>query len=134
MLLRFHVFQIQVKIIKLNGAKIYPTPPPQKAPYLVSHLVKVEGVPYTLSDNRIMQNYWAFSRITGNSKQGFMLTKSKNSNSRGRKIDLYQGSRIKKKRREQSRLSFRCKLTANFYVKNTMHHVISACQCRSFCS
>ena len=32
-------------------------------------------VPYTLSDNRITQNYLAFSHITGNSKQDFTFTK-----------------------------------------------------------
>ena len=32
-------------------------------------------VPYTLSDNRITQNYLAFSRITGNLKQDFTFTK-----------------------------------------------------------
>ena len=31
--------------------------------------------PYTLSDNTITQNYLAFSRITGNSKQDFTFTK-----------------------------------------------------------
>ena len=33
------------------------------------------GVPFALSDNRITQNYLAFSRITGNSKQDFTFTK-----------------------------------------------------------
>ena len=35
----------------------------------------MKGVPYTLSDNRITQKYFAFSHITGNSKQDFTLTK-----------------------------------------------------------
>ena len=55
-------------------------------------------VPYTLSDNRITQNYLAFSRITGNLKQDFTFTKKSKLNSRGRiKIELYQESRITKK-------------------------------------
>ena len=45
-----------------------------------------------------MQNYLAFSRITGNSKQDFHVhEKVKIRIPRGRKMDLYQESRITEK-------------------------------------
>ena len=50
---------------------MYVLKPEQKE--AIEHLLK--GVPYTLSDNRIMQNYLAFSHIMGNSKQDFTFTK-----------------------------------------------------------
>ena len=56
------------------------------------HLIRV---PYTLSDDRITQNYLAFSHITGNLKQDFTFTK-KSRFSRGRKLDLYFESRKSK--------------------------------------
>ena len=49
--------------------------------YLCLHLCMgvmsacLQGVPYIPSDNRITQNFLAFSRITGNSKQDFMFMK-----------------------------------------------------------
>ena len=100
------IFSNKTPQIAVKKKKINPTLAPlQKAPYLVSHLVKVEGVPCTLFDNRIVQNYLAFSCIVGNSKQGFTLTKSQNSNSHGRKIDLYEESLITEKFNSQSHVT-----------------------------
>ena len=40
-----------------------------------ANFIGKQRVPYTLSDNRIKQNYLAFLRIMGNLKQDFTFTK-----------------------------------------------------------
>ena len=67
-------FHIKEQFYENNKAQIYPKIK-NKIRTIEVRLQMHNRVSCTLSDNRIAQNYLAFSRITGNSKQDFTLTK-----------------------------------------------------------